>query len=482
MANCSEYTNQIYDTIGKPGRILPLILKDYALENGLLTPYKQYEGTYGIVYSMTSPNKPSKCIRIWKDKVNNVFVKEVSEALNQLQQHGINYIMGYEYFDRGLLLDNGEAIPAVVMDWIDGQTLSDFIKENYSNSTVIHEVANNFYSMANSMKNSRIAHGDLSSNNIMVRNDRSLLLIDYDTFYTSKMPMDIPQTNSGTGGYQHRERCKNKYLNVEMDNFSQQVIYLALLAVSAFPKLAINDNLIDDTRLFFNELDFESDTNFISSPGYKAIASINNSEVKGRLEELRKAVNSKFSDVRSIVEFKQRPSISTQTETFTRPIGTSTSATSTRTTVNPIRTSPTQTGTPWYKKWYVWVGAAVLMSFFYFTFGQSDSNKNDGETVQTEMKIATAISRLEGNYTLREKNSGVSVNEIRTAAIKKTSESQARILVSTEYGPEIYDFIINENGDIESEQLGKGEISYNERLDKITLTFKQEERICEFTK
>lgn len=143
--------------------------------------------------------------------------------------------------------------------------------------------------------------------------------------------------------------------------------------------------------------------------------------------------------------------------------------------------SSEQTGTPWYKKWYLWVGAAVLMVFLYFTFGQSDSN-NNGTVVQIEVNVATAISRLEGNYTLREKNSGVSVNGIRTAAIKKTSESQARILVSTEYGPEFYDFTYSVNGSVESEQLGKGEITYNEKLEKITLTFKQGERICEFTK
>lgn len=152
---------------------------------------------------------------------------------------------------------------------------------------------------------------------------------------------------------------------------------------------------------------------------------------------------------------------------------------------NPPRPRPVQaipTVTPWYKKWYTWVGAAILMAFLYFTFGKSDSNKNTGEPVKTEVNVLTAIGRLEGNYTLREKNAGVLVNGIRTAAIKKTSDTQARILVVTEYGPEMYEFTLNANGSVESEQLGKGEISYNEKLDKITLTFKQGERICELTK
>lgn len=154
----------------------------------------------------------------------------------------------------------------------------------------------------------------------------------------------------------------------------------------------------------------------------------------------------------------------------------------TRPIPNSTRTTSTHVKTPWYKQWYTWISAAVFAGLLYIGFANSDSNTDDGDAVRTEMVVSTAINRLEGNYTLRKKNAGVSVNGIRTAAIKKTSESQAKILVSTEYGPELYDFTLNTSGQIESEQLGKGEITYNEKLDKITLTFKQGERICEFTK
>ena len=122
------------------------------------------------------------------------------------------------------------------------------------------------------------------------------------------------------------------------------------------------------------------------------------------------------------------------------------------------------------------------MAFLYFTFVKDDNNNDNGCVAKTELNASAAIGRIEGNYTLREKNAGVLVNGIRTATIKKTSETQAKILVVTEYGPELYEFTLNADGGVVSEQLGKGEITYNEKLDKITLTFKQGERICEFTK
>ena len=478
-----NYIIAIDDAIGKPERILPEVLKGYKPIEGIFTPYQQYTGSYCVVYPLSCPGKPNKCIRLWHGKYNKEHVKELANLLKNLHDCGADFLIGYDYFEDGLKLDNGEVISAVVMDWIDGSTLVDYIKNNKNNSTAIKRIANEFYNMTSFLYREGLAHGDLSCDNIMVKQDGKLVLIDYDSFFAPSLPQDIKQIISGTPGYQHPERLKSLYLSKDMDNFSQQVIYLSLIAIAQDTSLLDESRLlVVDKKMFFEGKDFKDDNTFVSSDGYKAIAAINNSEVKNRLEELRKAVNSKLSDVRSIIEYNHRPSIIPQVETISTPISRPTSFNPTRPISNSTRTTSTHVETPWYKQWYTWVGAAVFAGLLYIGFANSDSNTDDGDAVRTEMVVSTAISRLEGNYTLREKNAGVSVNGIRTAAIKKTSESQARILVSTEYGPEFYDFTLNTSGQIESEQLGKGEITYNEKLDKITLTFKQGERICEFTK
>lgn len=478
-----NYIIAIDDAIGKPERILPEVLKGYKPIEGIYTPYQQYTGSYCVVYPLSCPGKPNKCIRLWHGKYNKEQVKELANLLKSLHDCGADFLIGYDYFEDGLKLDHGEVISAVVMDWIDGSTLIDYIKNNRNNSTAIKRIANEFYNMTSFLYREELAHGDLSCDNIMVKQDGKLVLIDYDSFFAPSLPQDIKQIISGTPGYQHPERLKSLYLSKDMDNFSQQVIYLSLIAIAQDPSLLDESKLlVVDKKMFFEGKDFKDDNTFVSSDGYKAIAAINNSEVKNRLEELRKAVNSKLSDVRSIVEYNHRPSITPQVEPISTPISRPTSFNPTRPIPNSTRTTSTHVETPWYKQWYTWVGATVFAGLLYIGFANSDSNTDDGDAVRTEMVVSTAISRLEGNYTLREKNAGVSVNGIRTAAIKKTLESQARILVSTEYGPEFYDFTYSVNGSVESEQLGKGEITYNEKLDKITLTFKQGERICEFTK
>lgn len=482
-----NYQLAIDDAIGKTGRILPESINGFKPIEGEFD-YVKYTGGFCVVYPLSSIGKQNKCIRLWHEKYNIELVKKLSHILTDLHESGADFLIGYDYYDNGLKLDNGEVIPAVVMDWIDGDTLIDYIKKHRGDSMAIKRVANEFFNMASFLHREGMAHGDLSCDNIMVKPNGKLVLIDYDSFYAPSLPQDIKQTVNGTPGYQHPERLKSLYLSKDMDHFSQQVIYLSLIAIAQDPSLADDKRLlVIDKKMFFDGNDFKDDNTFVSSEGYKAIASINNSEVKGRLEELRKAVNSKFSDVRSIVEFNHHSSTPAQPETISIPMGggASTPTGTPNPSPNPPRPRPIQMSlpsAPWYKQWYVWAGAAILMVFLYFSFGKSDCNKNAGEPVKKEVNVSTAIGRLEGNYTLREKNAGVLVNGIRTAAIKKTSDTQARILVVSEYEPEIYEFSLDASGSIESEQLGKGEITYNEKLDKITLTFKQGERICELTK
>jgi hypothetical protein len=405
------------------------------------------------------------------------------------------------------------------MDWVNGKTLSSFINENYSNTSAIKHLAKEFYDMTVLMRKYKLAHGDLSSENIIVKPDRSLMLIDYDSFYIPYIckSIKILQSTKGTPGYQHPGRKQDLYLSDSMDNFSQQIIYLSLLAVARNPSLGRESNrLIGDKKMFFNAKDFESDKAFTESEGYKAIAKIKDKEIEGRLAELRRAVGGNLSDVKSIVEYQTSPyeeevynpeqnhyqeevykprtikeepvyapGPSSNGEERQDPIPPKPPITP-RPPIQPVGPTPSYnqestSETPWYKKWYTWLGAAAAAVILLFAIIPSSSNSS-ADGVQQEQALSAAINNIDGNYTLREKNGSTLVNGIRTAAIKKVSDGQAKILVTSEYGQDFYDFTFSADGKVQSEQLGEGEIRYKEKLDKITIIFKQGERVCEFTK
>ena len=467
-------------------------------------PHTEWDVLYGkgaFCYSFAVKNgEQVKCLRVWKDdKIRLSCLEHIKRVSDYFSKNNIEYVIGYTYIERAIRLKNGIFIPAILMDWVNGDTLIDYVIKNQNNPSKIRQLSNSFLSMCQYHDKNRMAHGDLSAGNIIVQPDGKICLIDYDSFYVPEFGPSIPEYTKGTPGYQHPERLKRtgkQYIDKNTDSYSQLVIYLSLLVIAEEPQL-FNPSL--DDIILFTKGDMQSRHSLLNSDVYKKVSKIQNNKIKFLLEELVEAIGEPLSKVRPITEIiatREKPiSIvygvgndgqSQQGTDTSSPTGISTPTGIPNPTPNPPRSRPVQatpTVTPWYKQWYTWVGAAILMAFLYFTFGKPDSNhKNYGEPVKTEVNVSAAIGRLEGNYTLREKNAGVLVNGIRTAAIKKTSETQARILVVSEYGPEIYEFTLDANGSIESQQLGKGEITYNEKLDKITLTFKQGERICEFTK
>lgn len=441
MTTTKNYIIEIEDAIGVAGSILPSTLVGYAPIPGIFTQYECYSGGYCVVYTLSCPGKPNKCIRLWHKQFEKDLVITLSEQIRRLHESDVDFVMEYEYFENGLRLNDGEIVPAIVMDWIEGDSIMEYIKKHHSKPDEIKRLADEFYSMVGTMHRKRIAHGDLSSGNIMVRNNGKLVLIDYDSFYFPELGSNIKQPIVGTSGYQHPERAKIKYLSSKIDNFSQQVIYLTLLAIKNKPAIANDDSLICDYKMLFDEKDFADDKSFVSSNGYKALSQIEAKEVQLRLEELRKAIGSKFEDIRSIVEFKDNQ--------------------------------------PW-KQWFTWTGAASVAALLYFFIPSANSTTQTQEIGISET-ISKALSKIDGNYAMREISDGVLVNGIRTAAIK-VKDSQGQILVVSEYEPEIIDFTINLDGTLISNQLGTGEITYNERLDKITLRFKQNDVVCEFTK
>lgn len=500
-----NYLNDIDDAIGKSGRILPKVLEGYKpIEGGEYTMYKKYSGGYCVVYPLSCPNKPNKCIRFWYKESNKENVRFLAGQLTKLklENNELAFLIDYEYFEEGLKLDfdlklgKQEIIPAVVMDWIDGDTLNDYIKKNISSPLKLKQLADGFLSITSLMNRKGLAHGDLSSDNIIVTPNNKIMLIDYDSFYIKGKSIETNQTTKGTPGYQHPERMRQKHLSENMDYFSQQVIYLSILAVAEKPILAsMNNMFLTDRKMFFDANDFANESNFITSDGYKAIASIENQEIKSRLSDLRYAVKSALINVKPLIkpneviiedskeEIKKGPIVKNGND-IKIPQGTYVYG---RQSI-PIQGEPTQPKkrlieTPWFKKWYAWACAIIIaigIGSLIINGISSGSNTN----IQTidNIGIAKAIDKIEGNYTLREKNGSTSINGIRTAAIKKMSDTEARILVTSEYGPDFYDFTFTSDGKIQSEKLGTGEIAYNERLDKITITFKEGERICEFTK
>jgi formylglycine-generating enzyme required for sulfatase activity len=156
----------------------------------------------------------------------------------------------------------GEDIDTVRMPWITGKNLKQYIEDNLKDSSKLLNLADRFLSMVVDLRKHKISHGDLQDNNILVRDDGSIILIDYDSLCVPDIE-GKKEFVSGTAGYQHPSRIsgKDNRLTPAADYFSEVIIYLSLLAFAQKPALFAEQDVKNrDRELLFKTDDLTANT------------------------------------------------------------------------------------------------------------------------------------------------------------------------------------------------------------------------------
>ena len=140
------------------------------------------------------------------------------------------------------------------MDWIDGETMESYIAENYLDNYTMAMLCYRFCKMATWLRSQPFAHGDIKPDNIMVRPDGSLTLIDYDGMFVPAMKGQKSPT-IGTKDFSHPLRTVDDF-DETIDDFALASIALSLKAIS------MNSTLLDtygaSDRLLFSESDYRT--------------------------------------------------------------------------------------------------------------------------------------------------------------------------------------------------------------------------------
>lgn len=217
----------------------------------------RYTGGFCVVFPFETASK-KYAVRCWHAYVADAQerTRRIAETLHQMQ---LPYFVGFEYIPDGILTNTGVQ-PIVVMDWVDAHPLKEYISDHLSNSAALRAVANAFLGMVKDLHKHRLSHGDLQHGNILVRNDGSLVLVDYDSMYVPALE-GFADDIKGLDGYQHEARRKNEKLSPKADYFSELVIYTSLIALSKLPHLWQELNMEGTDTLLFDVHDIESKGN-----------------------------------------------------------------------------------------------------------------------------------------------------------------------------------------------------------------------------
>ncbi len=168
-----------------------------------------------------------------------------------LRAHRTPYFVTFEYQNEGIRV-RGELRPLVKMEWIHGLALNAFIEKNLSRPSTLLGLERRWLGLLEDLRAASIAHGDLQHGNVLVVEDESLRLIDYDGMW---VPALEGQTSHETGhpGFQSPLRTA-KYFHAGIDLFSGAAIQIALRALAREPGLWSRYNSGDN--LLFRREDY----------------------------------------------------------------------------------------------------------------------------------------------------------------------------------------------------------------------------------
>ena len=175
---------------------------------------------------------------------------------DELEYVSSNYLTPIRYLEQELFVDTEQTdeteFPVLLMDWVEGKTLDVYIKENIDNQFALEMLSFLFSKMAAWLITQPFAHGDLKPDNIILKEDGQLVLVDYDGMYFPAMKGQKAR-EVGSIGFRHPQRTEEKF-DEHVDDFPIASIALALKAIALKPILW-NEYGSDD-RLLFSENDF----------------------------------------------------------------------------------------------------------------------------------------------------------------------------------------------------------------------------------
>jgi len=214
-----------------------------------------------------------------------------------LKRKRIPYFVKFEYIDQGILV-KGKWHPILKMEWLEGQTLGEYVEKNRKNSQTMEDMAEKFKKMVKELKMRGISHCDLHDQNIMVVGNE-LKIIDYDAMFVPGLE-GFQSSEVGHINYQHPERRLSDF-GPHIDNFSEWVIYISLNALSRRPEIW-EEVKGGDQCLLFRSNDF---SDLESSKAFNSIDEITDDNLKLLVDTFKDAIYTyNLEDIPSIVDEK----------------------------------------------------------------------------------------------------------------------------------------------------------------------------------
>ena len=196
-------------------------------------------GNFAVVFKMQAPTGEYHALKCFlrDQEERSERYRLIAEELQYAQS---TYLVKFRYLESELFVDvpntEGEEYPVLLMDWVDGIPLDQYLKtiinKSYEKDLLYKKdlLAYRFSLLARWLVTQPFAHGDLKPDNICVRRDGSLVLLDYDGMYVPALSGRKP-LEQGSPHYRHPLRSTLPF-DEHIDDYSLSLILLSLRAIA----------------------------------------------------------------------------------------------------------------------------------------------------------------------------------------------------------------------------------------------------------
>ncbi len=213
-----------------------ICFKDPDLQAGLpeldkLGLPRPISGSFASVYKMKCGDR-EWAVRCFTNNVKDQKIRYDAISLH-LRSNPLPYLVPFEYLSEGINI-NGQWFPIVKMQWVEGESLLDYMGRNLHRADLLQELSDKWILMTRELCSANIGHGDLQHGNILINNNE-IILIDYDGMYVPALS-GMPSNELGHRNYQHPERNEGHF-GPYIDHFSAWVVWISIAAVRSDPSL-----------------------------------------------------------------------------------------------------------------------------------------------------------------------------------------------------------------------------------------------------
>lgn len=244
-----QYTEVIKESVKAPDEYFDKLKHLRPVLDGNGEPIMS-SGNFAVVFKMKDEYGKLYAVRCFH-RAHQGREKNYKLICEELAKFSSPYLSPIRYYDKELFVESSE-YPVLLMDWVDGMTLDKYIRKVINDKKALIQLAANFRKLAIWLLAQPFAHGDLKPDNILVKNDGSFVLVDYDGMFVPAMQGQKAR-EIGSPDFRNPSRTEDDF-NKDIDVFPIISIMLSL------ELLVVNHDYLfqygADDRLLFSRNDY----------------------------------------------------------------------------------------------------------------------------------------------------------------------------------------------------------------------------------